>query len=71
MTVAEGTRMTGGRRDDLLSSMAIAERLQTVGNELNNQYRITYARPPKLIPPKTLEVGVKRPGVTVRSRRWP
>jgi Ca-activated chloride channel homolog len=71
MSLAEGTKMTGGRRDDLLSSMAMAERLEALANELNNQYQITYARPPKLIPPKTIEVSVKRPGVTVRARRWP
>jgi len=71
MSLAEGTKMTGGRRDDLLTSMAISERLQVLGNELNNQYQITYARPPKLIPPKSLEVSAKSPGVTVRARRWP
>jgi VWFA-related protein len=71
MTLADGTKMTGGRRDDLLTSMAISERLISLGNELNSQYQVTYARPPKLIPPKTLEVAVKRPDVTVRSRRWP
>ena len=71
MSLAEGTKMTGGRRDDLLTSMAISERLQLLGNELNSQYQITYARPPKLIPPKSLEVSTKRPGVTVRARRWP
>ena len=71
MSLAEGTKMTGGRRDDLLTSMAISERLQLLGNELNNHYQITYARPAKLIPPKTLEVSAKRPNVTVRARRWP
>jgi VWFA-related protein len=71
MSLAEGTKMTGGRRDDLLTSMAISERLGLLANELNNQYQITYARPPKLIPPKSLEVSAKRPGVTVRARRWP
>ena len=71
MSLAEGTKMTGGRRDDLLTSMAISERLQLLGNELNSQYQITYARPPKLIPPKSLEVSAKRPDVTVRARRWP
>lgn len=71
MSLAEGTKMTGGRRDDLLTSMAISERLALLGNELNNQYQITYARPPKLIPPKSLEVSTKRAGVTVRARRWP
>ena len=71
MSLAEGTKMTGGRRDDLLTSMAISERLQLLGNELNSQYQITYARPPKLIPPKSLEVSAKRPDLTVRARRWP
>lgn len=71
MSLAEGTKMTGGRRDDLLTSMAFAERLESLGNELNNQYQITYARPPKLIPPKSLEVTTKSPGLTVRARRWP
>ncbi len=71
MSLAEGTKMTGGRRDDLLTSMAISERLGLLANELNNHYQITYARPPKLIPPKSLEVTAKRPGVTVRARRWP
>lgn len=70
-TVAEGTRATGGRRDDLLTPMALTERLQSLGNELQNQYQIVYARPQKLIPPKTLEVTSKRPSVTVRARRTP
>jgi VWFA-related protein len=70
-TVAEGTRTTGGRRDDLLTPMALADRLQSLANELENQYQIVYARPQKLIPPKTLEVTSKRPSVTVRARRTP
>lgn len=70
-SVAEGTRMTGGRRDDLLTPMALTERLQSLGNELENQYQIVYARPQRLVPPKTLEVTSKRPSVTVRARRLP
>ena len=69
--VAEGTRMSGGRREDLLTSMALTERLQSVGNELEHQYQVIYARPRTLIPPKTLEVSVKKPDVTVRAPRWP
>ena len=70
-TVANGTRATGGRRDDLLTPMAIGDRLQALGNELANQYQIVYARPSRLVPPKSLEVSVKRPSVTVRARRLP
>jgi VWFA-related protein len=69
--VANGTEMTGGRRDDLLTPMALADRMQLLANELLNQYQIVYARPSRLVPPKTLEVSVKRPSVTVRARRTP
>jgi Ca-activated chloride channel homolog len=71
MALAEGTRMTGGRRDDLLTSMSLGDRLQSVANELTHQYQVTYGRPRTLLPPKSLEVRVKRPNVTVRARRWP
>lgn len=69
--IAEGTKMTGGRRDDLLTPMTLTDRLQSLGNELENQYQVVYPRPSRLIPPKTLEVTVKRPSVTVRARQLP
>jgi len=71
LAVANGTSQSGGRREDLLTAMALDERLRSIGNELEHQYQVTYARPRTLIPPKSLEVSVKRPGVTVRARRWP
>jgi hypothetical protein len=49
--------------------MSLADRLQSLANELENQYQIVYARPARLVPPKSLEVTVKRPGLTVRARR--
>ena len=69
--VADGTKPTGGRRDDLLTPMALSDRLQSLANELENQYQVVYARPSRLVPPKSLEVTVKRPSVTVRARRLP
>ena len=71
LSLADGTNMTGGRRDDLLTSMSLPDRLQALGRELNGQYQITFARPRTLIPPKGTEVTAKRPGVIVRARRWP
>jgi VWFA-related protein len=68
-TVANGTKATGGRREDLLTPMALGDRLQSVGNELTNQYQVVYARPSRLVPPKSLEVTVKRLSLTVRARR--
>jgi VWFA-related protein len=69
--VADGTRLTGGRRDDLLTPMALTDRLQSLGTELEQQYQIVYARPARLVPPRTMEVTAKRPSVTVRARRMP
>jgi VWFA-related protein len=70
-SVADGTRLTGGRREDLLTPMALADRLQSLGTELDNQYQLVYARPARLVPPKTVEVASKRPAVTVRASRIP
>jgi len=69
--VADGTKDTGGRRDDLLTPMALTDGLQSLGNELENQYQVVYARPSRLVPPKSVEVTVKRPALTVRARRLP
>jgi VWFA-related protein len=68
MVVSEGTEDTGGRRDQLLSELAIPDALNKLAGELLNQYVVTYGRPEALIPPKKLEVSVKKPGVTVRAR---
>ena len=69
LTLAVGTKMTGGRREELLTSMAMTSRFESLAMELNNQYQVVYARPKMLVPPKTIEVGVKRPEVTVRAPR--
>ena len=71
LTIADGTKLTGGRRDELLTTMALGDRLRVVLDEINNQYKLTYARPKTLIPPDTLEVTSKRPGVVVRARQIP
>lgn len=59
----QGTRDTGGRRRNLLSSMGLTEALDKLAHELMNQYRVTYARPDALIPPERVEVGVRAPGL--------
>lgn len=69
LTLAVGTQMTGGRREDLLSAMSMTGRLQSLATELNHQYQVIYARPKTLIPPKTIDVGVRKPDVVVRAPR--
>ena len=61
-SIDEGTRMSGGRRQDLLSSMAYSDALAKVAEDLGNQYKVVYGRPGVLVPPKTFEVGVKQAG---------
>ena len=68
MVIAEGTKNSGGRRDQVLAISGIPEALLRVADELNNQYVVTYGRPERLIPPEKIQVTVSRPGATVRSR---
>jgi hypothetical protein len=63
----EGTRTTGGRRDNLLTAMALPHKMQEVADELTHQYRVTYARPQSLIPPEHVTVAAVRPGMTARG----
>lgn len=62
-----GPRETGGRRAELLTSMALEQALDALADQLTHQYRITYARPEALIPPERIEVAVTRPGVESRG----
>lgn len=63
----QGTRDSGGRRDNVLSSMALPAKLTQVAAELTHQYRVTYARPQSLIPPERVTVSATRPGLTARG----
>ncbi len=67
LVVDEGPRMSGGRRQDLLSSMAYGDALAKVAEDLGNQYKIVYGRPGVLVPPKSFEVAVKKPELTARG----
>lgn len=68
MVLAEGTVNTGGRREQLLTPMAITQALQKLAGELLNQYVVTYGRPDMLIPPEQIEVRTTKPGLTARAR---
>jgi Ca-activated chloride channel homolog len=65
--LAKGAEETAGRRENLLTSMALAERLRDLVSELKNQYQVVYSRPDALIPPDTLNISVKRSGAIVRA----
>ena len=68
MVLAEGTEFTGGRREQLLSAMALEDRVRQLGGELIHQYLVTYSRPESLIPPEKVQVTVNVPELTARAR---
>jgi hypothetical protein len=67
LVLDEGPRQSGGRREELLTSMALGGKLTQLADELTHQYKITYARPESLIPPERVTVSAAKPGVTARG----
>ena len=60
-------KVTGGSREEIGSSSAVAAMLTRMANHIGNQYLVTYARPVGLIPPEEIEVKVTRRRHQVRS----
>lgn len=58
IVVDQGTRDTGGRREELLTSMALDDALGRLAAEIEEQYEVVYSRPEALIPPKGIDVDV-------------
>ena len=65
----QGSRDSGGRRQNVLSPMGLADALDKLASELGSQYRMTYARPDSLIPADALEVSVRPAGLIARGTR--
>lgn len=68
LVIAGGTQQTGGRREQLLTPMAIDDHLTRLSGELLNQYLVTYGRPESLLKPEKVQVSVRKPGLSARSR---
>jgi hypothetical protein len=67
IVIDRGTRETGGRREQLLSDMAIPDGMSSVADELLHQFKVTYGRPDALIPPEKIIVEAKNPAWTARG----
>jgi len=67
MVLDRGTSDSGGRRDNVLSGMALRPKFKELADELTHQYRVTYAHPQSLIPPEHVTVSATRPGLTARG----
>lgn len=62
-----GTKQSGGRYTNILSSSALPVQMKRVAAELTHQYRLTYARPESLLPPEQITVSTSRRGLTARG----
>jgi VWFA-related protein len=67
IVLSRASSETGGRYENIMSPTALEVKARQVAVEVSNQYRVTYARPERLIPPKQTEVSVKRPDLKARG----
>jgi hypothetical protein len=67
LVLDDAPRLVGGRRDELLTPMALAGKLTQVADDLMHQYKITYAHPESLIPPERVTVAAAKAGLTARG----
>jgi VWFA-related protein len=61
------TKETGGRYEEVLTMNALSAKLQQLSSEISNQYRVTFARPERLIPPKSTEISGRQPNIHARG----
>jgi VWFA-related protein len=61
------TKETGGRYEEVLTMSALSAKLQQLSSEISNQYRVTFARPQRLIPPKNTEINARQPNQHARG----
>jgi hypothetical protein len=67
IVVSKGTSETGGRFDEVFVPTSLELKSRQLATELSNQYRITYARPSRLVPPSKAEVSVRRTDLRARG----
>lgn len=65
VVLGRGTEQTGGRQDQVLANSAVPLMLGKVADTIFNQYLVTYGRPDALVPPKKIDIEVKKPGARV------
>ena len=67
IVISRGTSETGGRFEEVLVPTNLELKSRQMATELSNQYRVTYARPNRLIPPSKTEVSVRRADLKARG----
>ena len=67
IVVNKGTSETGGRFEEVLVPTRLELKSRQLATELSNQYRVTYARPSRLVPPSKTEVSARRSDLRARG----
>ena len=67
MVLELGPKQSGGSLSTILVGTALPGRLKQLANEITHQFRVTYARPNRLIPPEKVTVTSKRPDLVLRG----
>lgn len=67
LVIDEGPKVSGGRTQDVLSSMGYGDALTRLAEDLGNTYKVVFARPGGLVPPKDFDISVTRDGVSARG----
>ncbi len=65
--LGDGSKQSGGRRIEVVTTAAIQKSLQQVADDLAAQYQISYALPDGVKPDKRFTLSVDRKGLTVRA----
>jgi len=65
--LGDGSKQSGGRRVDVVTTAAIPKALQDVASDILSQYAITYALPEGVKPDKRFSISTDRKGVSVRG----
>ena len=67
IVISKGTSETGGRFEEVLVPTQLELKSRQLATELSNQYRVTYARPSRLVPPSKTEVSARRSVLRARG----
>lgn len=65
VVLGRGTEQTGGRQDQVLANSAVPLMLSKLADTIFNQYAVTYGRPDTLVPPKQIDIDVRKSGARV------
>jgi VWFA-related protein len=65
--LGDGSKQSGGRREDIVASAGAVAGLQRLAEDLLHQYVIDYDLPPGTKPSDRVSISVKRKGVSLRA----